>query len=214
MPDYPEIRDSNRHVYDSLAAQYEAKAWARIPSAVRRARFLAGLVPPESRVLDVGCGVGLTMAEFDRLGFDVTGLDLSPQMARLTQARNPTCQVLIGDFLDLTLPHSYELILAQAFIHLFPVERSAALFQRFRTCVTPGGVLSVCTNVSVSSAQGWSVKDDYHLPTPRFKKFWRREEVWAALTDNGFTVIDERQTVDIRGKHFLEVCARRDRLTG
>ncbi|MDW3845561.1 class I SAM-dependent methyltransferase [Micromonospora sp. BRA006-A] len=196
-------------MYDSLAGQYESRSEVRTPSAVRRAGHLATLVPPGSRILDVGCGVGLTMAEFRRLGFDVTGLDLSPEMARRAQARNPSSTVLVGDFLDLPLPHTYDLVLAQAFIHLFPAAQAGALFGRFRAVVPPGGVLSVCTNVSAVSTQGWSVKDDYHLSAPRFKKFWRREELRGALATHDFEVIDERRTVDVRGKHFIEVCARR-----
>lgn len=58
---------------------------SRAPSFMdRSARWIASLVPPDSHplLLDLGCGPGLYAERFTRLGYRVTGVDLSPRSIR------------------------------------------------------------------------------------------------------------------------------------
>ena len=69
--------DADAEVYDRTASHsasdpVEAAAW--------RAALLRYLPPPPARVLDVGAGSGTMSLLAAQLGFDVTALDLSPQM--------------------------------------------------------------------------------------------------------------------------------------
>src|ERR687892_2859948 len=51
-------------------------------------RFLVTRLPPDGgRVLDVATGTGLVAAELLRRGFEVTGLDLSPEMLAVAHRR-------------------------------------------------------------------------------------------------------------------------------
>jgi SAM-dependent methyltransferase len=44
-------------------------------------------LPPGARILDVGCGSGWLSEYLARLGYDVTGIDLNPDLIRLSQER-------------------------------------------------------------------------------------------------------------------------------
>jgi len=50
-------------------------------------RFLVSRLPPRGHVLDVATGTGLVAAELLRRGFDVTGLDQSPEMLAVARRR-------------------------------------------------------------------------------------------------------------------------------
>ncbi len=56
------------------------------------------------RLLDVGCGTGHHLTQFRRQGFDVTGVDGSPEMIALAQARNPGAVIRQGDVEALPVP--------------------------------------------------------------------------------------------------------------
>jgi len=50
-------------------------------------RFLVSRLPPRGHVLDVATGTGLVAAELLRRGFDVMGLDQSPEMLAVARRR-------------------------------------------------------------------------------------------------------------------------------
>lgn len=80
--------------WDSDAAQrYET--WLRTPMGAfalsREKRLLMQLMSSwprrGQRLLEVGCGVGVFLEMFWEAGFDITGLDLSPDMLAMARAR-------------------------------------------------------------------------------------------------------------------------------
>jgi demethylmenaquinone methyltransferase / 2-methoxy-6-polyprenyl-1,4-benzoquinol methylase len=75
-------------------------------------RFLVSRLPPGGHVLDVATGTGLVAAELLRRGFQVTGLDLSPEMLAVAHRR-------FGDQVELINASAEALPLASAsFDHL------------------------------------------------------------------------------------------------
>ncbi|MFC5138632.1 class I SAM-dependent DNA methyltransferase [Actinomycetospora rhizophila] len=80
-----------RRVYDEWAPDYDGEDVAALMghrSPVEVAERVAGLVPPDTEVLDAGCGTGLVGAALAARGFrSVDGLDLSPGMLRRARRR-------------------------------------------------------------------------------------------------------------------------------
>ncbi len=67
------------HYYDFFGT-----VWGQTDDA---ARFLIGLVPPRSSVLEIGAGVGVTAAALAAAGFDVTALEPDPGMYAVMLSR-------------------------------------------------------------------------------------------------------------------------------
>lgn len=93
-------RDSfSRFEYEGwqrVADKYDS-AWSGltrlfIPQLLEATRVSSG-----SRVLDVACGPGYVAEAARSLGATATGVDFSPEMTRLAQARNPGIEFRTGD---------------------------------------------------------------------------------------------------------------------
>ncbi len=62
---------------------------------------LVAELAPGRRVLDAGCGTGRVAIELHRLGFDVEGIDLDPEMLDAARAKAPDLTWHQGDLADL-----------------------------------------------------------------------------------------------------------------
>ena len=89
-------------------------------------RFLE-LVPHGGEILDIGCGSGDPIARyFIDAGHHVTGVDSSPAMIAICQARFPSKTWTTADMRTLSLGRRFEGILAwDSFFHLRPVDQRA-----------------------------------------------------------------------------------------
>lgn len=105
-------------------------------------------IEPETRVLDVGCGVGTTAIEVARrYGANVTAVDISPLMleraAANVRAAGVEEQVSVqeGDILRLPFPDaSFDCVIAEA-VTMF-VDRERAAGELARVCKPGGSVLA------------------------------------------------------------------------
>ena len=102
-----------------------------------------------SRVLDVACGTGVLFPDYLARGASVTGIDISPEMARIAAAKftgEPRVQVLCGDVEETAFPETFDVVMVyNAFPH-FP--DPARLMARLASLVRPGGRLSVAHGMS------------------------------------------------------------------
>lgn len=73
--------------FDSLNIEYE-HAYRNNPFKVACVKEVISLLPPQSRVLDVGCGTGIPVSQMlSEAGLHVYGLDISPKMVELAASR-------------------------------------------------------------------------------------------------------------------------------
>jgi SAM-dependent methyltransferase len=134
---------------DRIVDHYErhAVAWDADRRAARWSdkpfieRFLS-LLPPGSTVLDLGCGGGAPVAlHMATRGFHLTGIDSSPTLLSLCQARMPDQEWILGDMRRLALGRKFGGILAwDSFFHLRP-EDQEKMFRIFAAHAAPAAVL-------------------------------------------------------------------------
>lgn len=101
------------------------------------------------RVLDVACGTGVLFPDYLARGASVTGIDISPEMARIAAEKfdgEPRVQVLCGDVEEAVFSQPFDVVMVyNAFPH-FP--DPARLIARLSRLVKPGGRLSVAHGMS------------------------------------------------------------------
>ncbi len=106
-----------------------------------------GGVRPGLDILDVACGTGVLFGDYLKRGAaSVTGIDISPEMARLAAEKFPQVQVLCGDVESACFDRQFDVVMVyNAFPH-FP--DPAKLIERLASLVKPGGRLSVAHGMS------------------------------------------------------------------
>ena len=158
-------------------------------------------------LLEVGCGQGHLLAEARRLGYDVTGVDLSPSAAdaagRLLGGDGG--RVLCGRLEDLRLPPgSFDVcVLADVIEH---VRDPVAFLRHVRRLLAPGGTLLIAT----PSLDSWSarlLRQDWMEWKPEHLTYFDRNTVQNALFKagcRGAVVCPARKalTLEYVARHF------------
>ena len=74
--------------YDSVNGDIDYCAWADFFEEIIKREYRAG--KPEL-VLDLGCGTGKMTIELAKRGYDMTGVDFSPEMLDIAKNEAETC---------------------------------------------------------------------------------------------------------------------------
>ncbi len=124
---------------ESVAASYDALAWVYnrhwgtnakwILSAVKEL-VLQDLAPPR-RVLDLCCGTGHLDRALQALGYQVTGVDASPEMIRFARENAPECEFIVSDVRTFSAPGAFDLALCMfdSLNHLMSLEDLRRVFR-------------------------------------------------------------------------------------
>ena len=162
--------------------------------------FTASLLPkePGTQLLDLGCGTGLELEDYFRLGGEgsVTGIDLSPEMLSALAAKFPRRDLTLirGSYLELPLGEGcFDAAVSVESLHHFPPAEKLALYRRLRRALTEAGFFVLTDYFAASdeeetaffaelaglrSAQGIGEGELCHFDTPltvpREKELLRR----------------------------------------
>ncbi len=102
-------------------------------------------------LLELGCGTGRLLLPLARAGFSVTGVDMSPRMLEVAQAKvdaagmDDQITLVQADMREVELPQQYRLafIAINSFMHLTTPEDQLAALRTWRTLLLPGGLLVI-----------------------------------------------------------------------
>jgi 2-polyprenyl-3-methyl-5-hydroxy-6-metoxy-1,4-benzoquinol methylase len=151
----------------------------------RHVRALSRGLDPGARVLDVGCGRGVLLSAFARLGFEAHGFEMSPDAAT---GVDPRATVRIGRNLnEAKYPRAYfdQVVVWHVLEHLADPRRT---LEEIRRVLKPGGklVVAVPNYGSLQSrcfGAGW-----FHLDAPRHLFHFPAESLRQLLKSAGFRV--------------------------
>lgn len=103
-------------------------------------------------VLDVACGTGVLFPDYQKRGVaSVTGIDISPEMAKIAASKFPEVRVICGDVEETAFDRPFDAVMVyNAFPH-FP--DPAKLIEALARVVKPGGRLSVAHSMSREQLQ-------------------------------------------------------------
>lgn len=100
-------------------------------------------VPSGSRVLDLGCGNGTLTQQLADAGFDVRGMDASPELVKLARATYPDLSFVEGDATDFRLQDKVDVIFSNAVFHWIDREKQPSLIRCMADALVESGEL-VC----------------------------------------------------------------------
>jgi 2-polyprenyl-3-methyl-5-hydroxy-6-metoxy-1,4-benzoquinol methylase len=147
-PNYEQQLDESRKVWDTEASAFDNEpdhglhnplvlaAWTKL--------LRTSLPPGKTAVLDIGCGTGSLSIVLAGLGYEVTGIDLSPNMIALAQEKAQAAQhpikfhVMDAGFPQLT-PHQFDAIVCRHLLWTLP--EPDQVLQRWVRLLKPGGRL-------------------------------------------------------------------------
>ena len=103
-------------------------------------------------VLDVACGTGVLFPDYLKRGVaSVTGIDISPEMAKIAGAKFPEVTVLCGDVEETQFDRQFDCIMVyNAFPHFPEPEK---LIEALAGFTKPGGRLSIAHSMSRAHLQ-------------------------------------------------------------
>jgi len=138
-PKTASLRDAAR--FDRAAATYDA--WAEHHRAIADALFdLPGLPAAPRRILDAGCGTGLTSlrAALRYPAACLIGLDRAPAMIDAYARRFPRAETIVGDLRDAPLPRDIDLIVSSCVFQW--LDAYLPTLARLRDVLAPCGTLA------------------------------------------------------------------------
>jgi ubiquinone/menaquinone biosynthesis C-methylase UbiE len=126
---------------------------------------MAGLAgAPGSALLDLCCGTGLLAGIGTQLGLDVTGVDLSPHMLAVAEAKRPGPAYLLADAAALPLPDNrFDAVAVSFALHEKPLHIAAAILGEARRVLKDDGRILVADYLASGPGRGWFTGRAIHL---------------------------------------------------
>lgn len=116
------------------------KQWRK--SVLMQVKLLAGYLTPKAKILEIGCGVGISLKEFSKLGFKVCGIE--PSITASQRGRESGMNIITGYFPDVDLSETFDAVILAHVLEHIPVPYN---FLKKVAEVAPGGnILIVQSN--------------------------------------------------------------------
>jgi len=164
-------------------------------------------LPPGAKILDVGCGSGWLSEYFARLGYEVTGIDISEDLIRMARERVERvpynvdhetalrCRFLVQDVELAPLAEKFDAVICYDSLHHFEDERK--VFRHLAEMLDVGGLLFILEGhkPSAGSATEDELKDVMRrygtLESPFSTDYLR-----ALISANGCAVVGDYVSVN------------------
>lgn len=183
--------------YEVAADPYHAQRdrWHNIDLLDQFTKLLPGR---EGKVLDVGCGAGVPVAEyFAQAGYEVVGVDISESMIRLARANVPKATFACANMVTYDFPPNeyIGLTCCYALIHV-PQEEHQKVVNKFARTLKPGGALLLSVGRGA-----WEGREEFHGA----QMFWSHpspELSQEAVVGAGFQIIMAKPILIGQEEHF------------
>ena len=150
------LADLRSRLYESYASQHAGTVSGGAAALVYR-RDIRPLLPPPAAgpIVDIGCGRGDLVRLLQADGFDVEGIDVSPEQTTLAHAAGIT-RVRQGDFRAILAAHPahYAAITATDVLEHFTKPEVLATFDDVAAALRPGGAFVARVPNAVSPLGG------------------------------------------------------------
>ena len=127
--------------YDKLASHWNGDQFNRNNGILQHQRAIR-FAAKKGSAIDIGCGSsGRIIDLMISAGFEVEGLDVSPEMLRLAKQRHPEVTFHLDGICHWELPKKYDFISAWDSIWHAPLREHELILNKLCKGLSPGGVL-------------------------------------------------------------------------
>jgi ubiquinone/menaquinone biosynthesis C-methylase UbiE len=166
-----------------------------------RQQFIDRLVPG-SKILDCGCGPGMDTEQFARLGYEVTGIDLSEHFVTLTQKRVPNAHVRKMDMRNLAFPEaSFDGVWSSFSLLHIRASEVAKTLSGFKSVLRPDGLFFAALHRGPKT--DWVKTTISGMERDTYVQEWIQSEIEAVVQASGFKIIASRPFVRTGGRYPL-----------
>ena len=157
------------------------------------ARYVATLVEPGRRMVELGCGNGRDAVFFAAQGLDITALDMSQEAVSQLQSRGiANAEFLCGDFVnsDVHQPGSYDYAYSRFTLHSINRNQEQVLLNNLFRGLRPGGKLFIEVR-GVNDplfGKGRQVERNAYFYDNHYRRFIVLDELAESLEQRGFWV--------------------------
>lgn len=120
--------------------------------------YFENLIPDlaEKKILEIGCAEGGFLDVFDEYGYNVSGIELSPNRAQIAKKNNPNLKIIVGDITDENIVNqidsSFDLIVLRDVIEHIPNRKK--MFENIDKLLKNYGYLYITFPPKYSSFSG------------------------------------------------------------
>ena len=176
--------DDNIRAYAGAAA---AEAWGTDRGMYPAERELVArwFPAPPAQVADLGCGTGRTTETLVELGYQVTALDLAPDLLEVAAARVAGASFLLRDAVELDrVGTTFDAVLFSfnGIDCIRPVADRLAVLAAIRRSLRPGGILYLSTHNAAGQVRRDLSRRDTALRVPR----WLAQQVPSPSALQGY----------------------------
>lgn len=142
--DYKEIIKKG---YDELNKTYQDN-YSENSNVYKALDLFQKYIAPNSKIVDFGCGTGIPAGRYlIAKGYEVTGVDISPEMIKLSKINVPAMHSICSDFSKLPMvDNSFDAGIALfSLLHVAKKDMLAVL-KEFHRVIKQGGYLIFCVN--------------------------------------------------------------------
>ena len=130
--------------FDKLASEWD-KTNVRNEEVIAEILAKGGL-KNGVKVLDVACGTGVLFPDYQKIGADITGIDISENMVKTAREKFPDVKIICGDATDFSFEEKFGAIMIyNAFPHFDEPEK---LIKNLAEALISNGRLSIAHGIS------------------------------------------------------------------
>jgi SAM-dependent methyltransferase len=101
--------------------------------------FMALMRPPPARIVEFGCGTGWLSLLFAERGYEVVGVDISPDAIALAERRLATASFRVADYEEVRIDPPADYVIFHDALH--HAESEAAAMRAAHAALAPGGTV-------------------------------------------------------------------------
>ena len=176
--------------YESTTEEYATHTASLHPHLYAQ-KFMK-MLPPSSKIIDIGCGPGRDAKIFQQQGLKVTGIDFSPKMIAMAKLNTPQAEFHVMDIEKLNFPkNTFDGVWASAsFLHI-PKKNMPYVLNTIHSFLKPERIFYLSVKKGTNEIL---TQDERYGNQQKFWAFFEEQELAKLLQEAQFEIVEMDRT--------------------